>query len=130
MTNARDINVERLASSFQRAGLSVSPTSTFHSPTSSFGHRSFVAGISSKLLKPFNTEDIRILLLENVNETAQDILNKQGYQVECYKSSLPEDELIEKIRCVCAAISYFVVVVFVSPPPHAPADTTIDKASG
>ena len=52
----------------------------------------------SKLLKPFATEDIKILLLENINQTARDILTKQGYQVEFLKSSLPEDQLIEKIR--------------------------------
>jgi hypothetical protein len=53
---------------------------------------------SSKHLRPFNTGDVRILLLENVNQTAQDMLKRQGYQVEFYKSSLPEEELIEKIR--------------------------------
>lgn len=41
-----------------------------------------------------------MLLLENVNQTGRDILRKQGYQVEALKSSLPEDELIEKIRDV------------------------------
>ena len=44
------------------------------------------------------TEDIKILLLENVNKIGQDLLSQQGYQVEALKSSLPEDELIEKIR--------------------------------
>jgi len=53
-----------------------------------------------KQLKPFNTEDIKILLLENVNQTGQDILKAQGYQVEFLKTSLPEDQLIEKIRDV------------------------------
>ena len=38
------------------------------------------------------------MLLENVNQTGQDILEGQGYQVEFLKSSLPEDKLIEKIR--------------------------------
>lgn len=57
---------------------------------------------ASKKLKPFNTGDVRILLLENVNETAQEILKKQGYQVEFHKSSLLEEELIEKIRDVHA----------------------------
>lgn len=55
-----------------------------------------------KQLKPFATEDIKILLLENINQTGQDILTKQGYQVECIKSALPEDELIKKIRDVHA----------------------------
>jgi D-3-phosphoglycerate dehydrogenase len=49
-------------------------------------------------LKPFDTQDVKILLLENVNKTGIDILEGQGYQVESIKTSLPEDELIEKIR--------------------------------
>ncbi|KAK6205247.1 3-phosphoglycerate dehydrogenase, serine biosynthesis [Scheffersomyces amazonensis] len=56
----------------------------------------------TKALKPFSTGDIKILLLENVNQTAIDIFSNQGYQVEFYKSSLPEDELIEKIKDVHA----------------------------
>ncbi|KAH0556890.1 Phosphoglycerate dehydrogenase ser3 [Trichoglossum hirsutum] len=73
---------------------SSSPTSTFHaSPSSS-------RSAFPKQLKPFATEDIRILLLENVNQTGRDILARQGYQVEFLKSSLPEEQLIEKIRDV------------------------------
>ncbi|KAK4193090.1 hypothetical protein QBC35DRAFT_446915 [Podospora australis] len=81
--------------------LSVSPTATFHSPPAS---GSFMASLAqraaAKQLKPFNTEDIKILLLENVNQTGIDILKNQGYQVEFQKASLPEDQLIEKIRDV------------------------------
>jgi D-3-phosphoglycerate dehydrogenase len=54
----------------------------------------------AKQLKPFNTKEIKVLLLENVNVAGIEILKKQGYQVEAIKSSLPEDELIEKIRDV------------------------------
>jgi D-3-phosphoglycerate dehydrogenase / 2-oxoglutarate reductase len=81
--------------------ISTSPTSTFHSPPSSFGGPQLTrkyTGAYPKQLKPFATEDIKILLLENVNQTGQDILEGQGYQVEFLKSSLPEDKLIEKIR--------------------------------
>ncbi|KAL1877104.1 hypothetical protein VTK73DRAFT_8841 [Phialemonium thermophilum] len=82
--------------------LSVSPSTTFHSPPVS---RSFLAGgvvpgRTPKQLKPFNTGDIKILLLENVNKSGRDILEAQGYQVEFLKTSLPEDQLIEKIRDV------------------------------
>lgn len=49
-------------------------------------------------LKPFNTEDIKILLLENINKAGEDILKAEGYQVESVKSSLPEDELIARIK--------------------------------
>ena len=55
--------------------------------------------VSPKALKPFNTEDIKILLLENVNNTGVELLKGQGYQITFLKSSLPEDDLIEKIRC-------------------------------
>lgn len=79
-------------------GLSVSPTATFHSSfPASMGSVS-LAHDDGKQLKPFETTDIKILLLENVNQTGRDILTEQGYQVEFLKTSLPEDQLIEKIR--------------------------------
>jgi D-3-phosphoglycerate dehydrogenase len=82
--------------------LSVSPTATFHSPQGGFslGHGANQA--APKQLKPFDTQDIKILLLENVNQSGQDLLHAQGYQVEFLKTSLPEDKLIEKIRYVAA----------------------------
>ncbi|CAG8636845.1 4671_t:CDS:2, partial [Acaulospora morrowiae] len=51
-----------------------------------------------KALKPFDSGDIKILLLENVNQSAVEILTKAGYQVETHDKALPEDVLIEKIR--------------------------------
>ena len=74
--------------------VSTSPEATFHSPPW------FKSGPKSqaKQLKPFDSKGIKILLLENVNQSGRDILAKQGYQVEFHKSSLPEDQLIEKIR--------------------------------
>lgn len=86
--------------------VSTSPSATFHSPSSSFpGYvggptATGTAGGLVKPLKPFNTTDIKILLLENVNQSGRDILVGQGYQVEHLKTSLPEDELIAKIRDV------------------------------
>lgn len=74
---------------------SSSPTATFQSPPSSWsGH----AKPSAKVLKPFQTQDIKVLLLENVNTIGQNMLRSQGYQVEALKASLPEDQLIEKIK--------------------------------
>ncbi|KAJ0158604.1 D-3-phosphoglycerate dehydrogenase 1 [Colletotrichum tanaceti] len=81
-------------------GLSTSPTATFQSPPSSFAGAALTRRPAPKLLKPFETQDIKILLLENVNQTGKDILTEQGYQVEALKTSLPEDQLIEKIRDV------------------------------
>lgn len=81
--------------------LSTSPQLAFHpSP----GNQSLEHGglgtllKRTKTLKPFATQDIKVLLLENVNETGQRKLRDQGYQVESLKSSLPEDELIERIK--------------------------------
>lgn len=42
---------------------------------------SFGGSTKAKILKPFNTANIKILLLENVNETAVAALRGQGYQV-------------------------------------------------
>ncbi|CDH58955.1 d-3-phosphoglycerate dehydrogenase [Lichtheimia corymbifera JMRC:FSU:9682] len=53
-----------------------------------------------KVLRPFNTSEVKILLLENVNETAVKAFKKQGYQVETYSKALVGDELIEKIKDV------------------------------
>ena len=98
MASAKDIvprmdGLSRIVSN--SLSLSTSPTFTFHSPSSSFGGPKTS---STKQLKPFDTKDIKVLLLENINQTGQDILKEQGYQVEFLKSSLPEDQLIEKIR--------------------------------
>ncbi|KAK9467432.1 hypothetical protein V1512DRAFT_261183 [Lipomyces arxii] len=116
MTSPR-VNSE-LTNAFQNAvKLSTSPTTSFM-PAASPSHfsgsppQSYFPSLASrrssmkfppvKVLKPFATEDIKILLLENVNETAVEILTEQGYQVEFHKTSLGEEELIEKIRDVHA----------------------------
>ncbi|KAI2623273.1 hypothetical protein GGR54DRAFT_638512 [Hypoxylon sp. NC1633] len=99
MAHAQNILTGTEAELSHRFGVSSSPTATFHSPLSSFGGAFSHRGVP-KQLKPFNTQDIKILLLENVNQSGRDILTGQGYQVEFHKSSLPEDQLIEKIRDV------------------------------
>ena len=103
MTSALDvtegIDIEPLSTNLARRvssslSLSTSPTGFIPAP-----HITRVAtGGLTKHLKPFATEDIKILLLENVNVTGRDLLESQGYQVTHLKSALPEDELIEKIR--------------------------------
>ncbi|OJJ55332.1 hypothetical protein ASPSYDRAFT_159575 [Aspergillus sydowii CBS 593.65] len=106
-TSARDIGSGRDAANLvisQGQSFSTSPNASFQSAPSSHGGSAFTnrmaPSLNAKHLKPFATEDIKVLLLENVNQTGRDILNKQGYQVEFLKSSLPEDQLIEKIRDV------------------------------
>jgi D-3-phosphoglycerate dehydrogenase len=108
-TSARDINIRRDLNVSQNANLSTSPTASFQSAPSSHGGSAFAGRTiplpNAKHLKPFATEDIKVLLLENVNQTGRDILTGQGYQVEFLKSSLPEDQLIEKIRFVWPNLS-------------------------
>ncbi|KAN0069846.1 hypothetical protein V8E54_012152 [Elaphomyces granulatus] len=82
-------------------GFSLSPNMSFHSSPSSFDASNLTqaaASAAAKHLKPFATEDIKILLLENVNQTGRDILAEQGYQIESLVTSISEDELINKIR--------------------------------
>jgi D-3-phosphoglycerate dehydrogenase / 2-oxoglutarate reductase len=43
---------------------------------------------------------LSVLLLENIDNDAVTVFEKEGYHVEYHKKSLPEDELIEKIRHV------------------------------
>lgn len=99
--------------------LATSPEHTFGSSRSYTSRQSFGAhdsttslrrmntsGFLPKQLKPFKQADVKVLLLENVNQTGQDILKDQGYQVEALKSSLPEDQLIEKIKYGKSTISF------------------------
>lgn len=53
-----------------------------------------------KALAPFPVVDapVKILLLENVNTAAVELLRQQGYHVEEIKKALGEDELIQKLR--------------------------------
>lgn len=52
-----------------------------------------------KALAPFPVVDapVKVLLLENVNTAAVDMLKLQGYHVEEIKKALAEDELISKL---------------------------------
>ncbi|KAJ2625913.1 D-3-phosphoglycerate dehydrogenase 2, partial [Coemansia sp. RSA 1290] len=56
----------------------------------------------TRALKPFNSGDIKILLLENVSQKAVEMLNKAGYQVEFHTKALDKATLIEKIKDVHA----------------------------
>ncbi|KAG5913488.1 D-3-phosphoglycerate dehydrogenase 2 [Claviceps capensis] len=94
------VNPQRCVSrNLDQNTVSTSPTTTIASPPGSWGGALAPRGVP-KQLKPFNTQDIKILLLENVNAAGQETLKGQGYQVEALKTSLPEDQLIEKIRDV------------------------------
>ena len=57
---------------------------------------------ATRPLKQFSTGDIKILLLENVNQTAVNIFTARGYQIERHKGALSKEELIEKIKDIHA----------------------------
>ncbi|KAH3667993.1 hypothetical protein OGAPHI_001747 [Ogataea philodendri] len=99
------VPISTLSNSLKRSSIS-SSNAVSTSPTMSYMDkmrtRSLSISKSTKTLKPFSTGDIKILLLENVNQTAIDIFNAQGYQVEFHKTSLGEEDLIEKIKDVHA----------------------------
>ncbi|KAJ5641575.1 hypothetical protein N7490_005575 [Penicillium lividum] len=101
MASARDIRPRQDDLAAQAQYFSTSPSASFHSPSShSSALTRTIPVLNAKHLKPFATQDIKVLLLENVNVAGREILQQQGYQVEFLKSSLPEDQLIEKIRDV------------------------------
>jgi D-3-phosphoglycerate dehydrogenase len=96
-----------VSGSWGNGTLSTSPSFTFHSSPNKTQQLPYHGSLSTaegpalsrvKSLKPFVSKDIKVLLLENVNESGQKKLRDQGYQVEALKTSLPEDELMEKIR--------------------------------
>lgn len=53
-------------------------------------------------LRPFKTEEIKVLLLENINPVAEQMLREAGYQVESHPKSLPREILREKLKTVHA----------------------------
>jgi D-3-phosphoglycerate dehydrogenase len=59
---------------------------------------SFGGSNKVKVLKPFNTANMKILLLENVNETAVSALRDQGYQVRFLLKDLDLHEMEERER--------------------------------
>lgn len=48
-----------------------------------------------KVLRPFNTAEVKVLLLENVNVTAVEAFKKQGYQVCCFFFLNSKNEMVD-----------------------------------
>ncbi|TPX41614.1 phosphoglycerate dehydrogenase [Synchytrium endobioticum] len=93
------------ANGYSGASTPTSPTAgnsfgVAHSLSKSFGSPAQFSRTPAKVLRPFATTDFKILLLENVNQTAIDLLKEQGYQVEVHTKSLQLDVLKEKISDV------------------------------
>lgn len=58
-----------------------------------------VRGVTTRYrqLKPFSSDELRVLLLENVSPVAVQMFKDAGYQVDVYAKSLGEDELLERL---------------------------------
>jgi D-3-phosphoglycerate dehydrogenase len=48
----------------------------------------------------FPKSRIRVLLLENIHESAHEVFRHEGFQVETYAGALDEDALLAKLRDV------------------------------
>jgi D-3-phosphoglycerate dehydrogenase len=58
---------------------------------------------SSSFKRPISTENqakLKVLLLENIHESAYELLTEQGFQVERVSSALPESELKKRVADV------------------------------
>lgn len=92
------VNIANLHGRMADMALSPSLVRSLQTPRS-FARR-MSANQGERHLKPFESGDIKVLLLENINQSAVQILMEKGYQVEQLESSLPEEELIERIKNV------------------------------
>ncbi|KAG8835960.1 hypothetical protein FRC17_010929 [Serendipita sp. 399] len=83
------------------AAVSVSPTtpSNLHSMLRQKSFSAPSAGVirPSKVLHPFATGELRLLLLENISQGAVQNFKDQGFQVDWFPKAWSEDELIQKI---------------------------------
>ncbi|KIM25381.1 hypothetical protein M408DRAFT_17278 [Serendipita vermifera MAFF 305830] len=88
------------ASDPHSVAVSISPTtSNLHSI---FRKNSASASVAAsirppKVLHPFATDELRLLLLENISQGAVAHFKAQGFQVDWYPKAWSEDELIQKI---------------------------------
>ncbi|SMN18317.1 similar to Saccharomyces cerevisiae YIL074C SER33 3-phosphoglycerate dehydrogenase, catalyzes the first step in serine and glycine biosynthesis [Maudiozyma saulgeensis] len=87
-----------IESYFDEDDMAFSPTESF---MNALPRRISILPQESKI-KPFSKGDIKILLLENINDQAIVSFRDQGYQVESYRDTLPDQVLTEKIRDVHA----------------------------
>ncbi|KIJ32088.1 hypothetical protein M422DRAFT_70748 [Sphaerobolus stellatus SS14] len=83
----------------ESAAVSVSPIS----PTTSLSTRMKAESLSSglvrqaRVLHPISTDELRILLLENISQDAVKSFRTQGFQVDHFAKAWSEEELVEKI---------------------------------
>ena len=53
--------------------------------------------LQPRVLRPFATGELRLLLLENISQGAVQAFQQQGFQVDHYTKAWSEDELLQKI---------------------------------
>ncbi|KAG9127378.1 hypothetical protein FRC07_014542, partial [Ceratobasidium sp. 392] len=75
-------------SEYGTSPLQSSPTFTFQGPP---------AGVRQKVLKPFATEELRLLLVENISQEAVGAFKDLGFQVDFHKKAFSEAELLDSI---------------------------------
>lgn len=76
---------------------SASPASPSHHPQTRERRRTSTAPLP-KLMTPFASTTPKVLLLENVNQTAVQMLKGQGYIVDEVKKALGEQDLIARLK--------------------------------
>ncbi|KZO98395.1 hypothetical protein CALVIDRAFT_596916 [Calocera viscosa TUFC12733] len=62
------------------------------------GTGSVASGRPEKVLHPFATGELRLLLLENINQGAVQSFKDEGFQVDFHTRAFSEDELLDKIH--------------------------------
>ncbi|KAG8744696.1 hypothetical protein FRC10_009610 [Ceratobasidium sp. 414] len=75
-------------SEYGTSPLQSSPIFTYQGPS---------VGVRQKVLKPFATEELRLLLLENISQDAVRAFKDLGFQVDSHKKAFSEAELLESI---------------------------------
>lgn len=68
-----------------------------HQSSPTFSHAALVTGTRPKVLKPFATEELRLLILENISQDAVRAFTDLGFQVDFHKKAFSEAELIDCI---------------------------------
>jgi hypothetical protein len=81
---------------FRRHGGSEYGTSP-HQSSPSFTHIGPAVNVRQKVLKPFATEDARLLIVENISQDAVRAFTDLGFQVDFHKKALSEAELVDTI---------------------------------
>lgn len=83
-----------------------SPNGYARQPSTSFGSVTYsppgqygsLSGVRApKVLSPFATGELRLLLLENINQAAVQAFKDEGFQVDFHTRSFSEEELVQKI---------------------------------